>query len=107
MSLEGPNRYATGDTIVTAGNGERWVVSRERFDAKYVPEGNIVHGEAGTYRNVPNVVLTKQIHEPFSIARSAAGDVLIGEAGDWVMQYAPGDFGVVKAERFARVYREA
>ena len=30
-----------------------------------------------------------------------------GAAGDWVMQYAPGDFGVVKAARFAKVYREA
>jgi hypothetical protein len=72
-----------------------------------VPEGGIAHGEAGIYRNRPNVVLAKQMHEPFSIARSAAGDILTGDAGDWVMQYAPGDFGVVKAARFAKVYREA
>ena len=26
-------------------------------------------------------------------------------AGDWVMQYAPGDYGVVKAARFAKVYK--
>jgi hypothetical protein len=107
MSLEGPNRYASGDAIVTASSGERWVVSRERFDPKYVPEGGIAHGEAGIYRNRPSVVLAKQMHEPFSIARSAAGDILTGDAGDWVMQYAPGDFGVVKAARFAKVYREA
>jgi len=106
MSLEGPNRFATGDAIVTGASGERWVVSRERFDAKYAPEGGIAQGEPGTYRNKPSVVLAKQMHEPFSIARSAAGDVLTGEAGDWVMQYAPGDYGVVKAARFAKVYRE-
>jgi hypothetical protein len=46
--------------------------------------------------------------EPFSLARSAAGgDVLRGTAGDWVMQYAPGDYGVVQAARFAAVYRLA
>ncbi|WP_250534092.1 PGDYG domain-containing protein [Caballeronia sp. AZ10_KS36] len=106
MSLEGPNRYAAGDAIVTGASGERWVVSRERFDAKYTPEGGIVHGEPGTYRNRPSVVLAKQMQEPFSIARSAAGDVLTGEPGDWVMQYAPGDYGVVKAARFLKVYRE-
>jgi PGDYG protein len=107
MSLEGPNRYARGDAIVGGASGERWVVSRERFDAKYVPEGGIAHGEAGTYRNLPSVVLAKEMNEPFSIARSAAGDILTGDAGDWVMQYAPGDYGVVKAARFAKVYRDA
>src|SRR6478735_6970199 len=81
MSLEGPNRYAPGDAIVTGASGERWVVSRERFDAKYLPEGGI--------------------------ARSAHGDTLTGDAGDWVMQYAPGDYGVVKAARFAKVYHDA
>ncbi|KND56889.1 hypothetical protein BSCH_02466c [Candidatus Paraburkholderia schumanniana] len=107
MSLEGPNRYARGDAIVTGSGGERWVVSRERFDAKYLPEGGIAHGDAGTYRNRPSVVLAKEMREPFCIARAAAGDVLTGEAGNWVMQYAPGDYGVVKAVRFAKVYRKA
>ena len=37
--------------------------------------------------------------------RYAGGDVLCGEAGDWLVQYAPGDHGVVAQDRFARVYR--
>ena len=41
------------------------------------------------------------------MARSEAGDVLHGQAGDWVLQYAPGDYGVVQARRFAKVYRPA
>lgn len=45
--------------------------------------------------------------EAFSMARSEAGDVLHGKAGDWVLQYAPGDYGVVQAQRFAKVYRPA
>jgi hypothetical protein len=107
MSLEGPNRYQPGDALITGSGGARWVVSRERFDAKYLPASAFPHGEPGAYRNRPAVVLAKQMPEAFSIARSDAGDVLTGEPGDWVMQYAPGDYGVVKAERFAQVYRLA
>ena len=107
MSLEGPNRYAPRDALVTGSTGDRWVVSRDRFDAKYVPaEPALAHGEPGPYRNRPAVVLARRMDEPFSLARSAAGgDVLHGTAGDWVMQYAPGDYGVVQAARFAKVYR--
>ena len=109
MSLEGPNRYARGDALITGSTGDRWVVSRERFDAKYVPaDVSLAHGEPGGYRNRPAVVLAKQMNEAFSLARSAqGGDVLKGTAGDWIMQYAPGDYGVVQAARFAKVYRVA
>ncbi|MDE1184192.1 PGDYG domain-containing protein [Paraburkholderia sp.] len=114
MSLEGPNRFAPGDALITGSTGDRWVVSRERFDAKYLPvtasadatgSASIAHGEAGAYRNRPAVVLARRMDEAFSLARSASGDVLRGVAGDWVMQYAPGDYGVVQAARFAKVYR--
>lgn len=105
-SLEGPNRYGPGDALVTGTGGARWVVERMRFDAKYVPAApSLVHGEAGIYRNRPVAVLAKQMAMPFSIARMADGDVLAGMAGDWLMQYAPGDYGVVKSQRFAAVYR--
>jgi hypothetical protein len=109
MSLEGPNRYTRGDALITGSTGERWVVSRERFDPKYLPvDAALTHGEPGAYRNRPAVVLARQMNEPFSLARSAnGGDVLHGSAGDWVMQYAPGDYGVVQAARFAKVYRRA
>jgi hypothetical protein len=106
MSLEGPNRYAQGDALITGASGERWVVSRVRFDAKYFPAAEAqAAGQPGPYRNHPSVILAKRMDRPFSIARSANGDVLRGDAGDWVMQYAPGDYGVVKAQRFAQVYR--
>jgi hypothetical protein len=108
MSLEGPNRYAPGDALISGTGGARWVVARERFDAKYLPAApHLAHGEPGLYRNRPAIVLAKQMDAPFSIARQAAGDVLRGVAGDWVMQYAPGDYGIVQAQRFAKVYRRA
>lgn len=108
MSLEGPNRYVAGDALITGSTGDRWVVSRARFDAKYLPaDPAVAHGEPGPYRNRPSIVLAKRMDEPFTIARSANGDTLRGTAGDWVMQYAPGDYGVVQAQRFAKVYRDA
>ena len=67
----------------------------------------LAHGEAGAYRNRQVVVLAKRMDEPFTLVRSAGGDRLSGVSGDWVMQYAPGDYGVVQAARFAKVYRLA
>lgn len=103
-SLEGPNAYRAGDALVSAATGERWVVSRERFLQKYRPLPPLATGEAGRYRNVPTPVWAKRLAHPFSLARCAGGDVLSGAAGDWLLQYAPGDYGVVQQARFARVY---
>jgi len=52
-------------------------------------------------------VLARQIHEPFTALRSACGDRLAGRAGDWLLQYAPGDWGVCEQARFAAIYRRA
>ncbi|MGN6666873.1 MAG: PGDYG domain-containing protein [Trinickia sp.] len=108
MSLEGANRYRPGDALITGTGGARWVVERVRFDDKYLPaEPALIHGSRGRYRNRPAEVLAKRMEASFSIARRAAGDILTGSAGDWVLQYAPGDYGVVRADRFAQVYRAA
>jgi hypothetical protein len=104
-SAVGLNRYAAGDALLTGSTGDRWCVSRDRFDAKYLPEAPTLHGHDGRYRNRPAAVLAKRMPVEFSIARSAGGDLLRGAAGDWLVQYAPGDHGVVAEDRFARVYR--
>jgi hypothetical protein len=107
MSAVGPNHYRSGDALVTGSTGDRWCVSRDRFDLKYRPCAGTRPGEAGRYRNVPVVVLAKQIREPFRVARTPGGDVLTGSAGDWALEYAPGDCGLVDQQRFAKVYRPA
>jgi hypothetical protein len=104
-STVGTNRYAPGDALLTGSTGDRWCVSRDRFDAKYRPEGAIQAGEAGRYRNAPQCIRGKQMAVAFSIARSTGGDVLRGAAGDWLVQYAPGDYGVVVRGRFEAIYR--
>jgi len=105
ISREGPNRYSVGDALITGSTNDRWSVTRNRFDAKYEPMPPTQAGMDGRYQSRPVPVLAKQIAEAFSIARSAGGDLLHGAAHDWLLQYAPGDFGIVENARFQRVYR--
>jgi len=106
ISLEGPNRYCAGDALITGSTGSRWSVSRERFDAKYAAVSPTLQGEDGSYLSRPVPVLARQIHAPFTAERTAGGDLLRGEAGDWLLQYGPGDFGVAEQRRFAAIYRK-
>ena len=105
MSREGPNHYTVGDALITGSTGDHWSVTRDRFDAKYLPSDSIKLGEAGQYRNKPMPVLAKQIPHDFQIQRMAGGDLIVGQAGDWLMQYAPGDHGIVGKEKFSKVYK--
>jgi hypothetical protein len=103
-SAVGLNRYAAGDALLTGSTGDRWCVSRDRFDAKYQPEAPTCRGRDGRYRNHPLKVLAKRMPVAFTVERSAGGDLLRGNAGDWLVQYAPGDHGIVDAVRFDSVY---
>lgn len=103
-SREGPNRYHSGDALITSSTGDCWSVSRDRFDTRYTPLTQLPAGSDGEYRAMRVTVMAKQMDRAFSIARSAGGDVLQGKAKDWLLQYAPGDFGIVENERFQRVY---
>ena len=105
LSLEGPNRYLPGDAVVTGSTGSRWSVSRHRFDAKYGAVAPTVAGEDGRYQAKPIPVLARQMSVAFTAARSAGGDRLRGNAGDWLLQYGPGDFGVAEDGRFRQVYK--
>ncbi|HZV55481.1 MAG TPA: PGDYG domain-containing protein [Rhodocyclaceae bacterium] len=106
VSLEGPNRYRIGDALITGTTGSRWSVSRHRFDMKYQAVPPTLAGADGRYEARPIPVLAKQISEFFTAERSAGGDVLRGNAGDWLLQYGPGDFGVAEHHRFMQVYRK-
>lgn len=106
ISLEGPNRYQIGDALITGATGSRWSVARERFNAKYQALPPAAAGEDGAYTAKPIPVLAKQITEAFTAQRSSGGDLLRGEAGDWLLQYRPGDFGIAANSRFTLIYRK-
>jgi PGDYG protein len=104
-SREGPNHYRAADALILGSGGDRWSVARERFDARYQAVPPLLHGADGAYRSRPLPVLARQIAEPFTVRRSLAGERLRGSAGDWLLQYAPGDWGIVEATKFRRLYR--
>lgn len=104
-SREGPNHYRAADALVIGSGGDRWSVSRDRFDERYLSVPPLRHGADGAYRNKPLPVLAKRILEAFTVRRCAAGDLLQGRAGDWLLQYAPGDWGIVDDAKFRRLYR--
>jgi hypothetical protein len=105
QSSVGRNAYRAGDALITGSNGDCWSVSRDRFAARYLAEEGVTFGAAGHYRARPTHVFAKQMAAGFAIARSAGGDVLQGQAQDWLVQYAPGDYGIVDDARFRSVYR--
>jgi|GEM_PF-258563 len=105
QSREGANRYAAGDALITGSTGDHWSVSRDRFDAKYLPMPGVVHGQDGQYQNKLMPVLAMQQTQAFAVERSQGGDIIHGHAGDWLMQYAPGDHGIVENSKFQKVYR--
>jgi hypothetical protein len=104
-SREGPNRYRAADALIVGSGGDRWSVSRDRFAARYQPVPPLRHGAKGAYRSRPLPVLARQIPDAFTVRRCAAGDLLRGGAGDWLLQYAPGDWGIVENQKFRRLYR--
>ncbi len=104
-SAVGVNHYQDRDALIQGSTGDRWCVARDRFDAKYRACPGTQPGMPGQYRNQPTPVLAKQVHESFSIARVAGGDLLKGAPGDWLLEYSPGDYGLVDRVRFERVYR--
>ena len=106
LSLEGPNRYRAGDALVRGQTGSSWSVSRDRFAHKYQAMPPTVMGQDGRYQARPTPVLARRIAHAFSVARCAGGDRLRGQAGDWLLQYAPGDFGLAAHARFTQVYRK-
>jgi PGDYG protein len=104
-SREGANHYGAGDALITGSGGDTWSVSRERFNRRYLPLPPLAHGTDGAYRSAPLPVFARQIAEAFSVRRSASGDLLCGHALDWLLQYAPGDWGIVEDAKFRRLYR--
>jgi hypothetical protein len=106
QSAVGINRFFRGDALITGSTGDRWCVSRSRFDAKHAPVDGLPSGQNGRYRNIPQPIRGKRMAVPFSVPRCVDGDVLQGAAGDWLVEYGPGDHGIVARARFDQVYRE-
>lgn len=101
---EGTVAYSKHDALLTGMEGERWPVPRQRFDEAYEPIAPLRPGKPGTYCKRPQVVWAKPMCERFTVELGGDRGTLHGTAGDWLMQYAPGDLDVVSSAVFAKMY---
>jgi hypothetical protein len=103
-TLEGPMHYSAGDALLTGTEGERWPVTRDIFDVSYVPVAPARPGAAGRYRRRARVVWAKPMTDAFAVTLDRDRGILRGQPGDWLVQNAPWDFGVVSARVFLQTY---
>jgi hypothetical protein len=96
---EGSVRAMAGDAIMTGVEGEQWPIPIEKFNQTYDDLGD------GTASKKDIPVFVKEMSEPFQVKVSWSDDLLSGEAGDYLVQYGPGDYGVVGKDIFLKTYK--
>jgi hypothetical protein len=101
---EGDVRYETGDALVFGAAGDRWPVPRARFLSTYEPIPPTADAQDGAYRKRVALVHARRMDAPFAVTLSDKRGTLRGEAGDWLVQYGPGDLAVVDATIFPQTY---
>lgn len=104
-TLEGEVAYRAGDAIVTGTQGERWPVQRKRFEATYSPCAGTHFGSSGRYQRELLSVLARCLEAPMEIRLSDNRGVLRGQAGDWLVEYDPGDRAIIADAIFRQTYR--
>lgn len=102
---EGVVHARPGDAVITGAGGERWRVSRGHFPHKYRPVPPTLVGEPGTYASLPYRILALQMQTEFEVWLADGVSCLKGRAGDWLVDYGDGSFGVVAAAIFATTYQ--
>ena len=100
-TLEGLVRYQAGDAILTGVSGEQWPVARATFAASYDPAPD---GPAGAFVKRPIPAQARRITEPCQVEVGWQDDPLEGRPGDWLLQYADGNWGVVSDAIFRETY---
>ena len=101
---EGAVSHDAGAAVVTGGRNEQWPVERTHFEATYEAVAPTRMGEDGVYRRRPDIVLARRFDQPFKITLPANRGTLSGASGDWLVQYALGEVGVVRETVFADTY---
>ena len=95
---EGPVESAPGDAIMTGTEGEQWPIPSDRFAETY----DVLEPGLAAKKDIP--VFAKEMMEPFQVKVEWSEAFLQGEAGDYLVQYGPGDYGVVGRKIFTKTY---
>lgn len=104
QTLEGTVRYYKGDALVTGIAEETWAVKRGHFTDSYNPIPPTKMGEDGTYTTHPIQAYALTITEDCQVTLYN-GDKLTGKAGDYLLQYANGDYGILNDKIFKLLYK--
>jgi hypothetical protein len=107
QTREGIVAYRKGDALLRGGEDDTWPVAFEHFKEVYVPIGNTVLGEDGNYSKKALPTFALQVEEPFVVELSDEKGLLQGTTNDWLLQYAPNNYGVVAQEIFEMTYEVA
>ena len=105
QTLEGTVAYQEGDALLRGVKNEQWPIERNNFDATYTPTQGTRSGQPGTYikRFIPVWVL--QLDTPMDITVGWQQNPIHGQPGDWLVQYAQDDYGIVAAAIFFETYQ--
>lgn len=104
QTREGAVAFAAGDPVLTGIEGERWTMPARRFLDTYEPVPPLAPGADGHYRKKPLTVWARRLAQGAAVRVGYQHDLLRGEPGDWLLQYGPGEFGIVARDIFDRTY---
>ena len=100
---EGVVVASSGDYIMTGTKGENWPIPSDQFNYDILTQD----GNTGTAAKKKIIVSAKEMNETFEVKVSWSASTLKGNPGDYLVQYGPGDYGVVGREIFQETYSMA
>ena len=103
-TLEGDVHYQINDAILTGTQGEQWPVQYQKFINSYQAIAPTQMGEDGDYQTNPITVTALKAEQPCQVTINS-GDILTGQANDYVLQYDNGDYSIVSAKIFEEIYQ--
>lgn len=102
---EGVVQFEAGDALVSGEDGESWPIARKTFDQLYSPSVDVKLGSDGAYQKHPRIGWALPLKENTRVDLSAGRGVLLGQGGDWIVDYGNGDMAIVSGLIFAKLYR--
>ena len=105
-TLEGVVSYQRGDALMIGIKGERWPITRERFEETYYSsDPNLLLGSSGFYLKKPVLVDAFQVDAPCAIHLLNGSGILHANRGDWILHSADGHRWVVADDIFKVSYQ--
>lgn len=104
VTLEGKVPYQSGDALMTGVSGERWPISRVRFDSTYEAVPPTMRGEDGGYIKKAIPVTAIQITETTLVTLTGEPAKITGQIGDWLITAPDGSQWVVSDAIFRQTY---